>query len=116
MLDPKEEMERIVASLVPENRRRVLLPASVKSKDLSGEIGWRLDELEDKFCDFLRLAPDGRRESLPGGAFIFLGEKQWFMAVSITPQENGVDLDITGSQLLGQCFGEAVHTPPFEAE
>ena len=32
------------------------MPASVKSKDLSGEIGWRLDELEDKFCDFLRLA------------------------------------------------------------
>ena len=26
----------------------MLLPASVKSKDLSGEIGWRLDELEDK--------------------------------------------------------------------
>ena len=23
---------------------------------------------------------------------------------------DGVDLDITGSQLLGQCFGEAVHT------
>ena len=26
------------------------------------------------------------------------------------PTGDGVDLDITGSQLLGKCFGEAVHT------
>ena len=85
------------------------MPASVKSKDLSGEIGWRLDELEDKFCDFLRLAQTVGGNLFPEGAH-FLGEKQWFMAVSITPQEMALTWILLGSQLLGQCFGEAVHT------
>ena len=37
----KEEMERIVASLVPGESAESVIASSVKSKDLSGEIGWR---------------------------------------------------------------------------
>ena len=56
----KEEMERIVASLVPGESAESVIASLVKSKDLSGEIGWRLDELEDKFS---RLASGWPRRS-----------------------------------------------------
>ena len=81
----------------------MLLPASVKSKDLSGEIGWRLDELEDKFCDFLRLAQTVGGNLFPE-AFISSGEKQWFMAVSITPQEMALTWILLGASSLARAF------------
>ena len=58
--------------------------------------------------------PDGRRESLPGGRSFPRGEAVVHGSINNTAGD-GVDLDITGSQLLGQCFGEAVHTT-LEAE
>ena len=87
----------------------MLLPASVKSKNLSGEIGWRLDELEDKFCDFLRLAQTVGGNLFPESVHFLGGEAVVHGSINNTAGD-GVDLDITGSQLLGQCFGEAVHT------
>ena len=84
------------------------MPASVKSKDLSGEIGWRLDELEDKFCDFLRLA-----QTVGGNLFSesvhFLGGEAVVHGSINNTAGDGVDLDIAGRQLLGESFGEAVH-------
>ena len=85
------------------------MPASVKSKNLSGEIGWRLDELEDKFCDFLRLAQTVGGNLFPESVHFLGGEAVVHGSINNTAGD-GVDLDITGSQLLGQCFGEAVHT------
>ena len=86
------------------------MPASVKGKDLSGEIGWRLDELEDKFCDFLRLAQTVGGNLFPEGVHFLGGEAVVHGSINNTAGD-GVDLDITGSQLLGQCFGEAVLPP-----
>ena len=79
----------------------MLLPASVKSKNLSGEIGWRLDELEDKFCDFLRLAQTVGGNFFPESVHFLGGEAVVHGSVN-DPAGNGVDLDITGSQLLGR--------------
>ena len=84
------------------------MPASVKSKNLSGEIGWRLDELEDKFCDFLRLAQTVGGNFFPESVHFLGGEAVVHGSVNDSAG-NGVDLDVAGRQFFCQSFGEAVH-------
>lgn len=84
------------------------MPASVDSEDLSGEIGWRLDQLEDELSHFLRLPQTVRGDLLPESVHFLRGEAMIHGSVN-DPAGNGVDLDIAGRQLLGESFGEAVH-------
>ena len=50
------------------------MPASVDSEDLSGEIGWRLDQLEDELSHFLRLPQTVRGDLLPESVHFLGGE------------------------------------------
>ena len=84
------------------------MPASIDSEDLSGEIGRRLDQLEDKLSHFLRLAQTAGGDLLPESVHLLRGEAMIHGSVN-DPAGDGVDLDIAGRQLLGESFGEAVH-------
>ena len=84
------------------------MPASVKSKDLPGEIGRCLDELEDKLPHFLRLSQTVSGDLFPESVHFLGGEAVVHGSVNDAAGD-GVDLDIAGCQLLGESFGEAVY-------